>query len=345
MSNIKKSRERSLLFISLLIIFISQLSAQVPSLDNWVPNATAGDIHYGYGTFYGGGYVGGCCMLEPITTDIFVCAMNMMDFETAVYCGAYIQLTGPLGTIALLVSDLMPFNTYGDVDLCQEAFPYIADPVLGKVHIAWRIIPLYSSDQPVHFRYEAGTSQYWLGIQPRNHRYPVKTMEYLDSTGAWINIERKMNNFFESFNMGSGPFTFRITDFYDQVIIEENIPLNTAGTDALGTKQFPMIDRHLSEYGPDTWATPAGTETPASTPVPEDTPITTPPALMIGNVNEDGIINIVDALLVAQFYVGLNPANFNQAAGDVNCDGTVNIVDALLIAQYYVGLITGFTGC
>lgn len=53
-------------------------------------------------------------------------------------------------------------------------------------------------------------------------------------------------------------------------------------------------------------------------------------------------MDIVDALLVAQFYVGLDPANFNAANADANCDGTIDIVDALLIAQYYVGLITGF---
>ena len=50
----------------------------------------------------------------------------------------------------------------------------------------------------------------------------------------------------------------------------------------------------------------------------------------------------MDALLTAQYYVGLDPLSFNPAFGDVNCDGAVNIVDALLIAQFYVGLITGF---
>jgi hypothetical protein len=64
-----------------------------------------------------------------------------------------------------------------------------------------------------------------------------------------------------------------------------------------------------------------------------------------GDVNGDGSINIVDALLVAQFYVGLDPQNFQTGAGDTNCDGTINIVDALLIAQFYVGLITEFSGC
>jgi hypothetical protein len=61
-----------------------------------------------------------------------------------------------------------------------------------------------------------------------------------------------------------------------------------------------------------------------------------------GDVNNDGSIDIVDALLVAQYYVGLNPGNFDPGNADTNCDGSIDIVDALLIAQYYVGLISGF---
>ncbi|MBN1700055.1 MAG: hypothetical protein JW881_21270 [Spirochaetales bacterium] len=58
-----------------------------------------------------------------------------------------------------------------------------------------------------------------------------------------------------------------------------------------------------------------------------------------GDVNGDNTINIVDALLVAQYYVGLNPSPFERDRADTNCSGAVDIVDALLIAQYYVGLI------
>jgi hypothetical protein len=66
------------------------------------------------------------------------------------------------------------------------------------------------------------------------------------------------------------------------------------------------------------------------------------PAGTQGDVNEDNAMNIVDALLIAQYYVGLNPRNFNIANADTNCDGGVDIVDALLVAQYYVGLICYF---
>ena len=50
----------------------------------------------------------------------------------------------------------------------------------------------------------------------------------------------------------------------------------------------------------------------------------------------------MDALLIAQYYVGLDPANFVPENADTNCDGSIDIVDALLVAQYYVGLITVF---
>ena len=61
------------------------------------------------------------------------------------------------------------------------------------------------------------------------------------------------------------------------------------------------------------------------------------------NVVPNGVMwDIVDALVIAQYYVGLNPSNFNRDRADTNCDGNIDIVDALLIAQYYVGLITQF---
>jgi hypothetical protein len=67
-----------------------------------------------------------------------------------------------------------------------------------------------------------------------------------------------------------------------------------------------------------------------------------PNTVTLGDVNNDGIINIVDALMTAQYYVDLSPQPFDTQAADVDCNGTINIVDALIIAQYYVGLINSF---
>jgi parallel beta-helix repeat protein len=61
-----------------------------------------------------------------------------------------------------------------------------------------------------------------------------------------------------------------------------------------------------------------------------------------GDVNQDSLVDIIDALLTAQYYVGLAPQGVSVAAMDVDCDGDQDIVDALLIAQFYVGLIEEF---
>ncbi len=91
----------------------------------------------------------------------------------------------------------------------------------------------------------------------------------------------------------------------------------------------------------------AGTENPKINGIriqPGAGPTATPTAapFSIGDVNGSGTIDIVDALLIAQAYVGLNPSGYNAAYADVNCSNAVDIVDALLVAQYYVGLVSGF---
>jgi hypothetical protein len=61
-------------------------------------------------------------------------------------------------------------------------------------------------------------------------------------------------------------------------------------------------------------------------------------------VDNDGSIDIIDALLTAQYYVNLDPSPFYANVADVDADGGIDIIDALLIAQYYVGLIDSFPG-
>jgi hypothetical protein len=61
---------------------------------------------------------------------------------------------------------------------------------------------------------------------------------------------------------------------------------------------------------------------------------------LLGDVNGDNALTIVDALLIAQYVGGLNPLKFDATVADVNCSTKIDIVDALLLAQYCAGLIT-----
>lgn len=69
----------------------------------------------------------------------------------------------------------------------------------------------------------------------------------------------------------------------------------------------------------------------------------TEPDVMYGNVNGDNTIDVSDALLVCQFYLGnVAPTDAQNAAADVSGDGAVDVSDALMICQFYLGNITEF---
>ena len=58
-----------------------------------------------------------------------------------------------------------------------------------------------------------------------------------------------------------------------------------------------------------------------------------------GDVTEDGKVSILDALMIAQYRVGLVSLSIEQMVrADVSGDGQVTIVDAMFIAQYVAGL-------
>lgn len=65
--------------------------------------------------------------------------------------------------------------------------------------------------------------------------------------------------------------------------------------------------------------------------------------VLAGDANGDGIINYLDAMLIAQYYVGdIGDEDLDMNAADVNGDGVVNYLDAMMVAQYYVGDIDSF---
>ena len=104
------------------------------------------------------------------------------------------------------------------------------------------------------------------------------------------------------------------------------------------TANIPVYDGTTRLFGNE----PGNTGTPVPTPTRTSTPQGTTGSGLKGDVNNDNQITIIDALMTAQYSVGLNPAGFIASRADVNCDSSINIVDALMIAQRYVGLIGNF---
>lgn len=59
---------------------------------------------------------------------------------------------------------------------------------------------------------------------------------------------------------------------------------------------------------------------------------------LLGDVNQDGEVCIIDALMIAKYTNDLNPQPFNPDNASVNCDGVIDISDAYMVAEHYVGI-------
>ena len=55
-----------------------------------------------------------------------------------------------------------------------------------------------------------------------------------------------------------------------------------------------------------------------------------------GDLNDDGDVNSIDAVLLAQHLANWD-VQFNESAADCNGDGEINSIDAVLLAQYLAG--------
>jgi expansin len=193
-------------------------------------------FHTGEGTYYAATGDGNC-MFGPSPGDLMVAAMNDPDYNHAAVCGEYVRVSGPAGTVTVRIVDRCPECKSGDLDLSPQAFARIAALVQGRVPITWQVVSGDVSG-PIAYRFKEGSSQWWTAVQVRNHRNPVERLEYL-SGSQWISVPRQDYNYFvQAGGMGPGPYTFRVTDAYGNVLIDSGIALVVGGI-VNGSSQFP----------------------------------------------------------------------------------------------------------
>jgi expansin (peptidoglycan-binding protein) len=195
-------------------------------------------IHQGIATYYNA-TGDGACMFGPSRDDLMVAAMNAEEYDNAAVCGSYVYVTGPLGAVTVRIIDLCPECKTGHLDLSQEAFAHIADLYLGVVDITWQVVSP-ELDGPIVYHFKDGSNQWWTAMQIRNHRNPIAQLEYLNENNQWISVPRTSYNYFVQTNpgMGPGPYSFRVTDSYSNVLIDSGITHIENGS-VPGAAQFP----------------------------------------------------------------------------------------------------------
>ncbi len=131
-------------------------------------------VHEGIATYY---YAtgAGACSFDPSPDDLMVAAMNADEYDTAAYCGAYINVTGRKGSVMVRIVDLCPGCSAGHLDLSQEAFAQIDNLSAGRVPITWQVVSP-TIDGPIAYHFKSGSNQWWTAVQVRNHRNPIASL-------------------------------------------------------------------------------------------------------------------------------------------------------------------------
>jgi expansin (peptidoglycan-binding protein) len=195
-------------------------------------------LHTGEATYYTFANGDGACMFGPSLEDpLLIGAMNHDDYAGAAVCGACANLTGPNGAVGIRIVDECPECPAGNIDLSPQAFERIAPLELGRVPISWRYASCAVGGSIV-YHFKDGSNQWWTAVQIRNHRNRVANVEY-DGTGTYHDVARTNYNYFvQESGMGPGPYRFRVTDIYGNVLEDSGIPHVENGS-IEGTGQFP----------------------------------------------------------------------------------------------------------
>ena len=196
-------------------------------------------IHSGQATYYEATGEG-ACEFDASPTNLLVAAVNEHEYYNSLPCGTYIQVSGPDGDVTVRIVDYCPTCDPGDIDLSEEAFAQIAEPVIGVVPISWRFVEPDITD-PIRYHFHESSHQWWTAIQIRNHNHPISSVEMLDSNNEWVTFARTNYNYFIApSGMGLGPFTIRTTDYFDQSVTDSDISF-TPGASVEASAQFPSL--------------------------------------------------------------------------------------------------------
>ena len=202
--------------------------------------------HEGEGTYYNDGLLPNCSF--PLDErPLYHGAMNKTEYDDSKVCGSYVTVTGPNGSVEILIDNQCPECAEGDIDLSEEAFVMIADKIDGRVDISWKYTEGPSS--PIKYQLKDGSNRWHVEILVKNLRYAIRTLE-IQVDDNWINLTRADYNYFvyDGDIGASSIITLRATDINDQQIIDvidAQVDLNSNLPSILtitGEKQFPSLD-------------------------------------------------------------------------------------------------------
>ncbi|MEU6073421.1 expansin EXLX1 family cellulose-binding protein [Micromonospora sp. NPDC047074] len=187
----------------------------------------AGVVHKGKATFYDSKGAGGNCSYPSAPANRLYVALGPAEYATGAACGGHLDVTGPKGTVRVLVMDQCPECPAGHLDLSREAFARIADPVQGVVPVSYRVVVDPPLSGPLTFRMKEGSSQWWFAVQVAGHGNPLRAVEVRQAgAGGWRQATREEYNYWlVASGAGPGPYEIRVIDSRGHRVVATGVRL------------------------------------------------------------------------------------------------------------------------
>ncbi|MEU8330077.1 expansin EXLX1 family cellulose-binding protein [Micromonospora sp. NPDC048839] len=221
---------------------------------------TGNTVHKAKASFYDAGRSGGNCSFPGPPADRLYVALGSSAYSGSAACGSYLDVTGPKGTVRVMVMDQCGGCGTGKIDLSDEAFVKIADRAQGIAQVTYRAVVNPPLDGGLTFRMKGGASRYWFAVQVGNHGNPLRSVE-AKGPGGFRKAARQSDNYWTvEGGLGPGPYSIRVTDVYGRQA--------TATTIRMVTKQVQRSTVVL--------AAPTRSSSPSAPPSPSIAPSPTP---------------------------------------------------------------------
>ncbi|MEO3746150.1 expansin EXLX1 family cellulose-binding protein [Plantactinospora sp. B5E13] len=187
---------------------------------------TSGRVYKGKASHYDGGNSGGNCSFPGPPANRLYAAVGSTRYAGSAACGSFLDVTGPKGTVRVMVLDRCAGCTGNKIDLSKQAFKKIADLSQGIVSVSYRLVVDPPVSGPLTFRVKGGASQYWFAVQVGNHGNPLKSVAVRRAGAGWRNAKRQPDNYWViDGGLGKGPYEIRVTDVHGNQAVATGITL------------------------------------------------------------------------------------------------------------------------
>jgi len=186
-----------------------------------------------------------------------VVAINNIQWNGSAASGAFFEVSGPkqregAAPLIVQVTDQLVERADG-MDMSAQAFAKVANPVDGIVNIDYQLVGP-ADDYVTAYGHQIGdgivvegiadSNPWYPTLRLNNHRYPVATVELIESDGDLIEMERGSDNRFvlDETSAIYGAQDLLVTDIFGQQVTLDDVNIsNGSDADTVTGEQFAMI--------------------------------------------------------------------------------------------------------